>query len=65
MQSDYHADKEHQPRCRGEVALADAVIALTSNIAMRQKRRIDFDLRWFDYQSPETPERAPSIAQRT
>ena len=61
--SDYHADKEHQPRCRGEVALADAVIALTSNIAMRQKRRIDFDPRWFDYQSPETPESSPAIAQ--
>ncbi len=64
-QSNYHADKEHQPRCRGEVALADAVIALTSNIAMRQKRRIDFDPRWFDYQSSETPESAPAIAQRT
>jgi predicted dehydrogenase len=60
---DYHADKYHQPRCRGEVALADAVIALTSNIAMRQKRRIDFDPRWFDYQSPEVPESAPKIAQ--
>src|SRR6185437_11102608 len=23
--SNYHEDKEHQPRCRGEVALADAV----------------------------------------
>ena len=46
--SDYHDDKEHQPRCRGEVALADAVIALTSNIAMRQKRRIEFDPAWFD-----------------
>ena len=62
--SNYHADKDHQPRCRGEVALADAVIALTSNIAMRQKRRIDFDPKWFDYQSPETPEGSPSIAQR-
>ncbi len=54
--SNYHADKDHQPRCRGEVALADAVIALTSNIAMREKRRIEFDERWFDYQSPEVPE---------
>ena len=26
--SNYHEDKDHQPRCRGEVALADAVIAL-------------------------------------
>jgi predicted dehydrogenase len=54
--SNYHEDKDHQPRCRGEVALADAVIALTSNIAMRQKRRIEFDERWFDYKSPEVPE---------
>ncbi len=54
--SDYHGDSEHQPRCRGEVAMADAIIALTSNIAMRQNRRIEFDPRWFDYQSPEVPE---------
>jgi predicted dehydrogenase len=54
--SNYHADTTHQPRCRGEVALADAVIALTSNLAMRQKRRIEFDERWFDYKSPEVPE---------
>ena len=62
--SNYHADTEHQPRCRGEVALADAVIALTSNLAMRQKRRIDFDPRWFDYESPEVPEGKDSIAKR-
>ena len=54
--SNYHADSDHQPRCRGEVALADAVIALTSNISMRQKRRIEFDERWFDYKSDEVPE---------
>jgi predicted dehydrogenase len=48
-------DKD-KPRCRGEVALADAVIALTSNIAMREKRRIDFNPNWFDWQSPEVPE---------
>jgi predicted dehydrogenase len=63
--SDYHADTEHQPRCRGEVALADAVVALTSNIAMRDKRRIDFKQAWFDYKSSETPEGTPAIAQRT
>ncbi len=32
---------------------------------MRQKRRIEFDPRWFDYQSPETPDSSPAIAQRT
>ena len=61
---DYHNDTAHQPRCRGEVALADAVIALTSNIAMRQKRRIDFDPRWFDSKSPEVPEASPAIVQK-
>ncbi len=63
--SNYNEDKEHQPRCRGEVAMADAIIALTSNIAMHQKRRVEFDPRWFDYKAPETPESAPAIAQRS
>lgn len=64
-EKNYHEDKDHRPRCRGEVALADAVIALTSNIAMRQKRRIEFDPRWFDYTSPEVPEKNDaSIARR-
>ncbi len=58
--SNYHEDAEHQPRCKGEVALADAVIALTSNIAMKTKRRIEFDPKWFDYTSAETPDGAPS-----
>ena len=53
---DYHGDAEHQPRCRGEVALADAVIALTSNLAMRQKRRIEFDPEWFDSKSDSVPD---------
>jgi predicted dehydrogenase len=60
-QSAYHDDPDHKPRCRGEVALADAVIALTSNIAMREKRRIEFQPNWFDWQSPDVPERAPNI----
>ena len=61
--SNYHDDKDHQPRCRGEVALADAVIALTSNMAMRQKRRIEFDPAWFDPKSDKTPEAATAIAR--
>jgi len=62
--SDFYADKEHLPRCRGEVALADAVIALTSNIAMRQNRRIEFDPDWFDYTKPAVPEGTATIAKR-
>jgi predicted dehydrogenase len=63
--SNYHEDKENQPRCRGEVALADAVIALTSNMAMKQNRRIEFDPAWFDYKSDKTPASTPAIARRT
>jgi len=48
--------KRLMPRCRGEVALADAVIALTSNLAMRQNRRIEFDPTWFDYTKDEVPD---------
>ncbi|WP_435011081.1 Gfo/Idh/MocA family protein [Tundrisphaera lichenicola] len=62
--SNYHEDTEHQPKCRGEVALADAVIALTSNIAMRQKRRIEFNPAWFDWQSPEVPEKSGNEVAR-
>jgi predicted dehydrogenase len=61
--SNFHEDKDHRPRCRGEVALADAVIALTSNLAMKQKRRIAFDERWFDYKSPEVPEGTNALAK--
>ena len=67
-ESNFHEtdDPNLKPRCRGEVALADAVIALTSNLAMRQKRRIDFDPRWFDWQSPEAPENTGNqVARRS
>ncbi len=47
---------ENQPRCLPEVALGDAVIALTTNIAIRENRRIDFQKQWFDIDSDETPE---------
>lgn len=60
--SNYHAttDDKLRPRCRGEVALADAVIALTSNISMREKRRIEFDEAWFDYSKDEVPDGSTS-----
>ena len=49
-------DPANQPKCPPKVALADAVIALTSNIAMKENRRIDFNPLWFDIDSDETPE---------
>jgi predicted dehydrogenase len=61
----YQVDKDHQPRCKGEVALADAVIALTSNIAMKKKMRIEFDPRWFKYDDDAVPEESEStLAKR-
>ena len=49
---------EHKPRCTPEVALADAVIALVSNLAIDKSERIAFDPGWFDPQSDSTPEGA-------
>jgi predicted dehydrogenase len=36
------------PKCHGRVAMADAVIALTSNIAMKKQERIKYQPAWFD-----------------
>jgi predicted dehydrogenase len=47
---------ENQPRCHPQVALADAVIALTTNIAAREGRPIDFHRDWFDPHRDQTPE---------
>ena len=47
---------DNQPRCTPVVAMADAIIALTSNIAMRQGKRIDFKQSWFHMDDDATPE---------
>ena len=50
---------ENQPRCKPEVAIADAVIALVSNIALANpatQARTEFKPEWFDIASDETPE---------
>jgi predicted dehydrogenase len=50
---------DHKPRCGPEVALADATIALVSNIAIhnpKEQARIEFKKAWFDLTSDETPE---------
>ena len=46
-------------RCKPEVAIADAVIALVSNIALANpatQARTEFKPEWFDIASDETPE---------
>jgi predicted dehydrogenase len=47
---------ENQPRCHPKIALGDAVIALTTNLAIRKRQRIDFQDAWFDYHKDDTPE---------
>lgn len=51
-------DPKLLPRCHGEVALADAVIALTANLAMRQNQRIEYDPAWFDFAKDDTPDKS-------
>ena len=44
------------PRCHGEVAMADAILALTANMAMDRKQRIVFEDNWFDPTKDDVPE---------
>ncbi len=50
------SDPKIQPRCHPKVALADAVIALTTNIAAKIHRPVDFKEEWFDPDSDAVPE---------
>ncbi len=45
-----------EPRCHGRVAMADAIIALTSNQAMKRHERIEFKEEWFDPHSSALPD---------
>lgn len=53
-------EEEHgRPHCHPKVALADAVIALTTNIAAAKGEKISFEgenKKWFDIKSDATPE---------
>ena len=43
-------------RCNGHVAMGDAIMALTANLAMKHKQRIEFKSEWFDAKSDACPE---------
>jgi hypothetical protein len=45
------------PHCHGRVAMADAIIALTSNEAMKKRERIVFKPEWFEAGSAEVPDK--------
>ncbi|RLS55061.1 MAG: gfo/Idh/MocA family oxidoreductase [Planctomycetota bacterium] len=48
-------------RCPGPVAMADAIMALTANLAMEKKKRIEFRDEWFDPKSDAVPETDPQV----
>ncbi len=48
-------------RCDGKVAMADAIMALTANLAMKYKKRIVFKPEWFDPENPLVPETDPDV----
>ncbi|HZZ29420.1 MAG TPA: Gfo/Idh/MocA family oxidoreductase [Pirellulales bacterium] len=54
-----HPDPMNLPKCHPKVALGDAVIALTTNVAIRnptEKSRIEFQHDWFDIDNDATPD---------
>jgi len=55
-QKDDGSYRQRLPRCHGKVAMADAIIALTANMAMKKRERINFDPKWFDPTTSDTPE---------
>lgn len=48
-------------RCNGTHAMGDAIMALTANLAMKLKKRIEFKESWFDPKSDEVPEKDPQV----
>ena len=57
----YGSPKEGGLRCDGEVAMADAIMALTAKLAMAHKKRIEFKPEWFDPDDPAVPETDPQV----
>jgi predicted dehydrogenase len=52
---------ENQPRCKPVVAMGDAIIALTTNVAINKSIKgepgfVKFDEEWFDVDSDKTPD---------
>jgi predicted dehydrogenase len=52
---------ENQPRCKAEVALGDAVIALATNVAIKNGQQgkggyLVFDEKWYDLNDDATPD---------
>ncbi|HEX5272476.1 MAG TPA: Gfo/Idh/MocA family oxidoreductase, partial [Gemmataceae bacterium] len=48
---------KNAPRCHGKLAMADAIMALTTNLAMKKRQRIEFKASWFDPESADVPDK--------
>lgn len=59
--SNFGPPEEGGLRCDGVVGLEDAVMALTSNLAMQNKKRIVFKPEWFDPDNPACPEKDEQV----
>jgi predicted dehydrogenase len=62
-----HPDPANLPKCYPKVALGDAVIALASNVALRnptEESRVVFQPEWFDIDNDATPDGSkPDLSQ--
>jgi hypothetical protein len=47
---------QYKPRCDGRAAMADAIVALTANQAMKNRSRVEFQSAWFDPASDAVPD---------
>jgi hypothetical protein len=65
-----HPDPANRPRCYPEVALGDAVVALTANVALKRAQTgdggfVQFAPEWFDVDRDETPDGSDIERERT
>ncbi|HEY7328856.1 MAG TPA: Gfo/Idh/MocA family oxidoreductase [Gemmataceae bacterium] len=47
--------RQRLTRCHGEVAMVDAIVALTANHAMHTHQRVEFQDAWFNADKPDVP----------
>ena len=59
--NNFAGPKEGGLRCPGTVAMADAIMALTANLAMTHRKRVNFKPEWFDPASDAVPENDPDV----
>ena len=55
-------DPKHKPHCTPEVALGDAVIALTSNLAIEKQSGSNSSRNWFDFDERRNARRQQAAA---